>query len=112
MFLSMALQPISNPPNPWLSSAVDYLGEVPPPRLEVFEDHSRTIVARNDSPDLGFEFSVNPYRGCVHGCAYCYARPGHEYLGFGAGTDFDRKIVVKPRAPALLREAFDAPSWK
>src|SRR5690606_15000092 len=56
----------------------------------------------NDSPDVGFRFSVNPYRGCFHGCAYCYARPTHQYLGFGAGTDFDRKIVVKTNAPALL----------
>lgn len=274
---------ISNPPNPWLSSAVEYLDEVPEARLEVFEDATRSILAKNDSPDVGFDYSVNPYRGCMHACAYClsgdtqilmgdgdskalrdvvvgdvvygtivrgayrryvrtsvlahwgtvkpayrvaledgtelvasgdhrfltargwkyvtgaeqgrdrrphltlddtlmglgavssapvagedarpaisrkrdfegaalegsaplrvraieglgfempmfdittgtgdflangvvshncYARPGHEYLGFGAGTDFDRKIVVKPRAPELLRAAFDAPSWK
>ncbi len=109
----MALRPVSNPPNPWLSSAVEYLDDVvPEARLEIFEDHSRSILARNDSPDVGFEFSVNPYRGCQHACAYCYARPGHEYLSFGAGTDFDRKIVVKPRAPELLREAFDKPSWQ
>ncbi len=111
----MALQPVSNPPNPWLSSAVEYLdtdGEPPPlARLEVYEDHTRSILASNDSPDIGFDYSINPYRGCMHGCAYCYARPGHEYLSFGAGTDFDRKIVVKPKAPELLREAFDKPSW-
>ena len=87
-------------------------GEVPEAPLEIFEDHSRSILASNDSPDLGFDYSVNPYRGCQHACAYCYARPGHEYLSFGAGTDFDRKIVVKPRAPELLREAFDKKSWK
>src|SRR5262245_60599451 len=80
-------------------------------RLEVFEDHTRSILATNDSPDIGFDFSINPYRGCQHACAYCYARPGHEYLSFGAGTDFDRKIVVKPRAPELLRGEFDKPSW-
>ena len=109
----MALRPISNPPNPWLSSEVEYLPEeMPEARLEIFEDHTRSIVARNDSPDVGFEFSVNPYRGCQHACLYCYARPGHEYLSFGAGTDFERKIVVKPRAPELLREAFDKKSWK
>lgn len=107
----MPPRPVSNPPNPWLSSEVEYLDEVPAAHLEVFEDHSRTIIASNDSPDVGFDYSVNPYRGCMHACAYCYARPGHEYLSFGAGTDFDRKIVVKPRAPALLREAFDKPSW-
>jgi len=69
-------------------------------------------LARNDSPDVGFTFSVNPYRGCMHACAYCYARPTHEYLSFGAGTDFDTKIAVKPNAASLLRQAFDRPSWK
>jgi len=266
------LRPVSNPPNPWLSSAVEYFGEDEPmARLEVFEDHTRQIISENDSPDIGFRYSINPYRGCMHACAYClsgdteiamgdgttrplrdlrvgdivygterrggcrrylrtpvlakwatvrsayrvrledgteliasgdhrfltahgwkhvsgseqgaerrphltlndklmgfggvapaapealeglavksdaplevtaveslgfqtpmfdittgtgdfiangvvshncYARPGHEYLSFGAGTDFDRKIVVKPRAHELLREAFDKPSWK
>src|SRR5262245_49483979 len=81
-------------------------------KLEVYEDHSRKILSTNDSPDVGFRWSVNPYRGCVHACAYCYARPSHEYLSFGAGTDFDTKIVIKPDAPALLREAFDRPSWR
>jgi DNA repair photolyase len=80
-------------------------------KLDVYEDRTRTIIARNDSPDLGFTYSVNPYRGCFHACAYCYARPGHEYLSFGAGTDFDRKIVVKVNAPALLRAAFRKKSW-
>jgi DNA repair photolyase len=103
---------VANPPNPWSSTEVEYLEEVPVARLEVFEDQSRSILASNDSPDVGFDYSVNPYRGCFHGCAYCYARPGHEYLSFGAGTDFDRKIVVKPRAPELLREAFERKSWK
>ena len=80
--------------------------------LEVFEDHTRNILSRNDSPDIGFDWSVNPYRGCFHACAYCYARPSHEYLSFGAGTDFERKIVVKKHAPELLRDAFDAPKWR
>jgi DNA repair photolyase len=80
--------------------------------LEVYEDETRGILSHNDSPDVGFDWSVNPYRGCFHACAYCYARPSHEYLSFGAGTDFDRKIVVKKRAAELLREAFDAPRWK
>jgi DNA repair photolyase len=92
---------------------VDYL-EAPPPdmRLEVYEDHSRQILATNDSPDVGFRWSVNPYRGCFHACAYCYARPSHEYLSFGAGTDFERRIVVKPRAPELLRAAFRKKGWR
>lgn len=105
--------PVSNPPNPWSSTEIEYL-EAPPPgiALEVFEDHSRSILAKNDSPDVGFTYSVNPYRGCFHACAYCYARPGHEYLSFGAGTDFDRKIVVKPQAAELLRAAFRKRSWR
>jgi DNA repair photolyase len=104
--------PLANPPNPWASTAIDYLdGDAPNVHLTVYEDHTRQILAKNDSPDIGFTWSVNPYRGCFHACAYCYARPTHEYLSFGAGTDFDRKIVVKPDAPALLRAAFDKPSW-
>src|SRR6266849_6150222 len=83
----MKPRPISNPPNPWMSTEIDYLGEPPPGKLEVFDDHSREIIAHNDSPDVGFTFSVNPYRGCMHACAYCYARPPHEYLSFGGGTD-------------------------
>jgi DNA repair photolyase len=258
------LRPISNPPNPWLTTEVEYLEDPPPARLEVYEDHTREILSHNDSPDLGFSWSINPYRGCFHACAYClsgdtpirmgdgmtrpladvrpgdliygtiadgeyrrfvrtrvlahwqtvkpgfrvalangskltasadhrflsergwklvsgaasdanalhsgdllcgppteclrnedeavaartglrvtaieplgvememydittgtgdfiangvvshncYARPSHEYLGFGAGTDFDRKITVKPEAPKLLRDAFERPGWK
>jgi DNA repair photolyase len=107
------LRPTTNPPNPWATTEVEYLdGEVPLAQLEVYEDQTRGILSHNDSPDVGFDWSVNPYRGCFHACAYCYARPSHEYLSFGAGTDFDRKIVVKKRAPELLREAFDAPKWQ
>jgi DNA repair photolyase len=76
------------------------------------EEEARSIIASNDSPDLGFEFSVNPYRGCYHGCIYCYARPTHQYLGMGAGSDFERQLVVKVNAPRLLEEAFMRPSWK
>ena len=107
------LRPVANPPNPWATTNVEYLdGERPSAGLEIYEDQTRGILAHNDSPDVGFEWSVNPYRGCFHACAYCYARPSHEYLSFGAGTDFERKIVVKSRAAALLREAFDEPKWK
>src|SRR5215475_10746994 len=104
--------PLSNPPNPWATTEVEYLDGAPEVRLEVYEDHTRQILSKNDSPDVGFTWSVNPYRGCFHACAYCYARPSHEYLSFGAGTDFERKIVVKTRAPELLRDAFDDPKWK
>ena len=84
-------------PNPWATTEVEYLEGAPEVKLEVFADHTRQILAKNDSPDVGFTYSVNPYRGCFHACAYCYARPSHEYLSMGAGTDFDRKIVVKLR---------------
>ncbi|MBI3579644.1 MAG: radical SAM protein, partial [Ignavibacteriales bacterium] len=74
-------------------------------------DHTKSILAKNDSPDLGFTFSINPYRGCEHGCIYCYARPTHEYLGFSSGIDFETKIMVKRDAPALLEEQFSKKSW-
>ncbi len=94
-------------------TGVEYdAGEAPTQSLEVYDDRSRTVLSKNDSPDLHFRWTINPYRGCVHACAYCYARPTHEYLSFGAGTDFDRKIVVKTDAPKLLREAFEKKSWK
>lgn len=108
----MRAVPVSNPPNPWASTEVEYLEEIPPQRLHVYEDHSKTIIATNDSPDVGFRWSINPYRGCMHACAYCYARPSHEYLSLGAGTDFDTKIHIKPDAPKLLRDALNKPSWK
>jgi DNA repair photolyase len=75
-------------------------------------DSSRSVLSENDSPDLGFRWSVNPYRGCEHGCIYCYARPSHEYLGFSAGIDFESRILVKPDAPALLEKALRAPRWR
>ncbi len=109
----MKLHPVDNPPNPWATTDIEYLGgEVPNADLVVLEDHSREILSKNTSPDVPFTWSVNPYRGCFHACAYCYARPSHEYLSLGAGTDFERKIVIKPEAPALLREAFERRSWK
>ncbi|HYH95339.1 PA0069 family radical SAM protein [Hyalangium sp.] len=108
----MKARPVSNPPNPWASTEVEYLDEIPPSRLEVLEDHSREVLARNNSPDVCFTWSINPYRGCMHACAYCYARPTHEYLSMGAGTDFETRIVVKPHAPELLREAFERPRWQ
>ncbi len=78
----------------------------------LYHDASRTILARNDSPDIPFRYSINPYRGCEHGCIYCYARPSHEYLGFSAGLDFESKIMVKLDAPGLLRTALAKKSWR
>jgi DNA repair photolyase len=79
---------------------------------QFFRDATKTIIAHNDSPDVGFECSVNPYRGCEHGCIYCYARPTHEYLGFSAGLDFESKIMVKTDAPELLEAELSSPRWK
>ena len=106
--------PVQNPPNPWARTDVTYdPGEVPnTAAIQVFFDQSKSILSKNDSPDIGFRYSANPYRGCSHACAYCYARPSHEYLSLGAGTDFDRKIMVKPHAAELLEQALRKPSWK
>lgn len=110
----MRSRDVSNPLNRFREIAVAYdEGEGPPPtKVTLLEDHSRSILSHNDSPDLDFRWSANPYRGCLHACAYCFARPTHEYLDLGAGTDFDTKIVVKHEAPELLRAAFDRPSWQ
>ncbi len=103
---------IANPPNPFESRHRDLLEPAQSARLQMYEDATIEILSRNDSPDLPFRWSLNPYRGCFHGCAYCYARPTHHYWGFGAGTDFDSKIIVKRNAAALLRRALEKPSWK
>lgn len=104
--------PLENPHSRFERYHVEYEEGAPPAALEIHEDASQSILSENDSPDIGFRFSVNPYRGCLHGCAYCYARPSHEYLGFGAGSDFERKLAVKRRAPELLAQAFDKRSWR
>ena len=89
-----------------------YDDEEPSHRTQFLPDASKTIIATNDSPDIPFEASLNPYRGCEHGCIYCYARPTHEYLGFSSGLDFETKIMVKNDAPELLRDALTAKSWQ
>ena len=86
--------------------------EVPSITTKFYRDFTRTIIAHNDSPDVGFESSLNPYRGCEHGCIYCYARPTHEFLGFSAGLDFESRIMVKQDAPELLAAELSAPRWK
>lgn len=85
--------------------------EKPLLRTEFFRDHTKTIVTENNSPDVGFQYSVNPYRGCEHGCAYCYARPSHEFLSLSAGLDFESKIFVKEKAPELLQEKLSSRGW-
>jgi len=82
------------------------------PHTVYLRDPTRTIIATNDSPDIGFDASINPYRGCEHGCIYCYARPTHEFLGMSAGLDFETRILVKENAPALLREELNAKKWE
>jgi DNA repair photolyase len=79
---------------------------------QFFPDQTKSLITENDSPDVGFRFSINPYRGCEHGCAYCYARPGHEFLGLNAGLDFETKIFVKHNAAALLRDELNQPAWR
>jgi DNA repair photolyase len=86
--------------------------ERPRRATQYFRDASKTIIARNNSPDVGFETSLNPYRGCEHGCIYCYARPTHEFLGFSAGLDFESKIMVKTDAPELLEAELSSPRWQ
>lgn len=108
----MPLRPISNPPNPWSATHHEALEAPRPAELQIFEEEAKSIISSNDSPDIGFRHSINPYRGCTHACAYCYARPSHQYLGFGAGTDFEAKIVVKTNAGKLLRQEFLRKSWE
>ncbi|HEY2740130.1 MAG TPA: PA0069 family radical SAM protein [Thermoanaerobaculia bacterium] len=101
-----------NPQNRFETLAVEM--EVPGPDrvpTELLRDGSRSIITYNDSPDVGFDASLNPYRGCEHGCIYCYARPTHEYLGFSAGLDFETRIMVKEDAPELLRHELMAKKW-
>lgn len=107
---------VSNPPNRFegitLERDADYdPAQDPSPRTQFLRDHSRTIISYNDSPDILFRASLNPYRGCEHGCAYCYARITHEFLGFSAGLDFETKIMVKEDAPALLRRELSSRRW-
>ena len=108
----MKLRHIDNPPNPYSTEHAEWLEPPPLARLEVYEETASSILSKNNSPDLSYNWSLNPYRGCQHACAYCYARPYHEYLGFGAGTDFETKLVVKLNAAQLLRKALMKRTWK
>ncbi len=86
--------------------------EYPSPKTEFYKDTSKSIISYNDSPDIGYEASLNPYRGCEHGCVYCYARPTHEYFGLSLGSDFEAIIFVKTEAPLLLRKELASTKWK
>jgi DNA repair photolyase len=95
---------IQNPPNPYLKYSAEFLGEPPPAKLEIFEEvATRSIITKSNMPEMGIRYTVNCYRGCIHGCTYCFARRYHEFLGYGAGTDFETKIVAKINAPQILR---------
>lgn len=108
-----------NPPNRFETLKIErtpddlaqYFEDPDPDRnvlTKFYIDHTKTVLAKNDSPDLGFTYSLNPYRGCEHGCVYCYARPSHEYLGFSPGLDFETKIMVKPDVARLLEGNLEA----
>lgn len=110
---------VSNPSNPFqkqeqVMKHLEGIDEVPEafnPKLEIYKEHPKKIINKIDSPDLHLTHTINPYQGCEHGCVYCYARESHEYWGFSAGTDFERKIIVKENAPALLEKTFLQKSW-
>src|SRR5688572_11922623 len=106
-----------NPPNRFERLHVEADPDCPPderphPRTEFYHDATESLLTRNDSPDVGFMYGLNSYRGCEHGCSYCFARPFHEYLGWSSGLDFETKIMVKTRAPELLRRELSAKRWK
>lgn len=106
-----------NPENRFLDTHLEYdinekTGKGVKSDTQLLTDHTSEIISTNRSPDISFDVSLNPYRGCEHGCVYCYARPTHEYLGMSAGLDFESKIVVKYNAPKLLRDKLAQESWK
>ncbi|MDR9417224.1 MAG: PA0069 family radical SAM protein [Gracilimonas sp.] len=106
-----------NPVNRFEGNYIDYdldeeTGEKPSPKTKYIPDHTKSVITYNKSEDISFNASINPYRGCEHGCIYCYARPYHEYLGYSSGLDFESKIVVKYDAPELLKKELSSSKWK
>ncbi len=96
----------------WGALDLDAQSQTPPPSTVVLDERARSILASNDSPDIGFDLSINPYRGCEHGCVYCYARPTHSYLNLSPGVDFETRIIAKVNAAERLRAAFMAPGYE
>ena len=106
-----------NPPNRFEGLHVEVDPDLPPeerphPKTQFYFDATESVLTANESPDVGYDVGLNCYRGCEHGCVYCYARPYHEFLGYSAGIDFETKILVKEDAPRLLREELSRPGWK
>ena len=100
------VEPLEEPTDPWCEE------ELPPLRTTVTPEATRSIISTNDSPDVPFDQSINPYRGCEHGCIYCFARPTHAYLGLSPGLDFETRLFSKPEAPRLLREELRRPGYR
>lgn len=106
-----------NPVNRFEGNYIDYdldkeTGEKPAPKTQLIRDNTKSVITYNKSEDIAFNASINPYRGCEHGCIYCYARPYHEYLGYSSGLDFESKIVVKYDAAELLKKELSSQKWK
>jgi DNA repair photolyase len=106
------LKVIGEPDYEQLQFDEDFLHELARPATRYLDDTSLSIISENDSPDIPFRYSLNPYRGCLHGCSYCYARPSHQYLGLSAGLDFETTIFVKRRAPRLFRDWLNRPAYQ
>ncbi len=104
-------EPIHIVPDPDADLGPEFTERIAP-RTQFFHDCTESLLTKNDSPDIPFSYGLNAYRGCEHGCAYCFARPFHEYLGWSSGLDFETKILVKLRAPELLRQELSAPNWQ
>src|SRR3954454_6163077 len=103
--------PVREADGDWLDAREDVDGEAPPLRTTVTVEHPRTIITRNASPDIGFDRSINAYRGCEHGCIYCFARPTHAFHDLSPGLDFETKLFAKPDAAKLLREELARPGY-